>query len=437
MSVTTSRRVVVTGFGVIIPLGNSLEKLWANIRAQQSGVERLQNLPAESLPTPFGAECREFTGDIENFGPLDKEMKRTIRKGLKVMCREIQMGVAAAQLALVDAKLTPGTFDAERAGVLYGCDYLMTMPGEFTDAIRNCTNSAGEFQFNEWGEKGLSKIDPLWLLKFLPNMPASHVAIYNDLRGPNNSLTLREAASNAALAEAYLTIVRGHADIMLSGATGSRLHPMKSVQICLEEEVASGTDPAKLSRPFDLHRNGSVLGEGAAVLALEELSVAQKRGATILAEIVGYGSSTVTDKNGTPNLELAMENVLRQSLRTSGLTIDQVGHLHAHALGTQKSDRQEAQAIAKVFGKRTTPLPVVAAKSYFGNLGAASGAVELLVSLAALQEGQLFPTLNYETPDPACPIHPVTSDTTPAGDSFITVNMTPQGQATALVVHRL
>ena len=200
-------------------------------------MDRLKNLPGESLTSPFGAECREFTGNIDDFGPLDKEMKKTIRKGLKVMCREIQMGVAAAQLALVDAKLTPGSFNADRAGVLYGCDYLMTMPEEFTDAVRNTSDATG-FHFEQWGEKGLPKTDPLWLLKFLPNMPASHVAIYNDLRGPNNSLTMREASANAALAEAYLTIVRGHADIMLSGATGSRLHPMKSVQISLEEEIA-------------------------------------------------------------------------------------------------------------------------------------------------------------------------------------------------------
>jgi 3-oxoacyl-[acyl-carrier-protein] synthase II len=436
MSVASSRRVVITGYGVISPLGNTREQLWEALLAERSGVKRLQRLPAESLPSPFGAECWDFTGHIDDFGPLDKEMKKTIRKGLKVMCREIQMGVAAAQLALVDAKLTPGSFNAERTGVLYGCDYLMTMPEEFSDAIRNTTDAAG-FHFEQWGEKGLPKIDPLWLLKFLPNMPASHVAIYNDLRGPNNSLTMREASANAALGEAYLTIARGHADIMLAGATGSRLHPMKTIQISLEEEIAQGENPVQLSRPFDLHRTGSVLGEGAAVLALEELTTAQQRGATIFGEVVGYGSSTVTNSQGVANLELAMTNVLQQALRTSGLTPEQIGHVHAHGLGTPHCDRQEAQAIQHVFQQRQQPVPVVAAKSYFGNLGAAGGAVELLASLAALQAGHLFRTLNYDTPDPACPIQPVTNSTTPAGNNFITLNVTPQGQATALVVQKL
>jgi 3-oxoacyl-[acyl-carrier-protein] synthase II len=386
------------------------------------------------LPSPFGAECREFTGHIDNFGPLDKEMKKTIRKGLKVMCREIQMGVAAAQLALVDAQLTPGTFDPDRTGVLYGCDYLMTMPEEFIDAVRVCTSANGQFDFSAWGDKGLSKIDPLWLLKFLPNMPASHVAIYNDLRGPNNSLTLREASSNAALAEAYLTIARGHAEIMLTGATGSRLHPMKTVQICLNEEIATGPDPSKLSRPFELHRTGSVLGEGAAVLILEELASAQARSAKIFGEIVGFGSSTVTNSRGTADLKTAISNALTQSMQRSDWQPTKVGHINAHGLGTQISDRQESQAIAQVFASRSQSIPVVAPKSYFGNLGAASGMVETICSLQALATGKLPATLNYETPDPDCPIALTNNSETPAGSNFISVNVSPQGQATSIAI---
>jgi 3-oxoacyl-[acyl-carrier-protein] synthase II len=432
MSLFMKRRVVITGVGVISPLGNSREKIWSQILAGACGISRLQSLPGESLISPYGGECREFTGNIEEFGPLEKDLKKTIRKGLKVMCREIQMGVAASQLALSSAKLTPGSYNAERTGVSYGCDYLMTMPQEYIDGIRNCTNERGEFEFERWGSDGLSKVDPLWLLKFLPNMPASHVAIYNDLRGPNNSLTLREASSNAALAEAYMTIQRGHADVMLSGATGAKLHPMKAIQISLEEEIATGNAPEKLCRPFDRHRTGTVLGEGAAILVLEELQHAQQRGADILGEVIGYGNSTVANAHGVADITQAIENVLRQALRTSGLTPQNVGHIHAHGLGTQNSDRQEAQAIQKVFAAQ--PVPVVAAKSYFGNLGAASGTVEIITSLEALHANTLFPVLNYETPDPLCPVNIVTSVVAPLANNFINLNVTPQGQATALVV---
>src|SRR5688572_9319210 len=201
MSSSTSPRVVITGLGVISPLGNTRDKLWAALQAGTSGIGELQGVLSASLPCRYGAECRDFTGAIEDFGPLEKDLKRSITKGRKVMCREIQLGVAAAQLALTDASTMPSSFDPDRTGCIYGCDYLMTVPEEFTDGIRNCIDPEGKFQFSHWGDKGLPKVDPLWLLKFLPNMPASHIAIYNDLRGPNNSLTLREASANAALAE--------------------------------------------------------------------------------------------------------------------------------------------------------------------------------------------------------------------------------------------
>ena len=168
-----------------------------------------------SLPTHVAAEAREFTGDIENFGPLEKEQKKAIRKGLKVMCRECQMGVAAAQLALSDAGLVVGggTYDPERTGCVFGADYMLTMPEEFSAGINRCRDAEGTFDYNRWATDGMPQLSPLWLLKYLPNMPASHVAIYNDLRGPNNSITHREAAANLAIGEAYRTILRGSADI--------------------------------------------------------------------------------------------------------------------------------------------------------------------------------------------------------------------------------
>ena len=168
---------------------------------------------------------------------------------------------------------------------------------------------------------------------------------------------------------------------------------------------------------------------------LEELEYAKARGATILAEVIGFGSTSVTDKNGVGQLDQAVRNVLTQSLRTSGLSPQQVGHIHAHGLGTHKSDAAEAQGIRDIFASRPD-VPVIAAKSYFGNLGAGSGLVELIASILSLQHGRLFRTLNYETADPQCPVAVVTAADTSPGDNVINLNMTPQGQASAVVVKR-
>ncbi len=431
-----SRRVVITGIGLISPLGNSPEKMWQALSSGTSGVREFTSIPVDAFPTRFGAEARDFTGAIEDFGPLDKGMSRNIKKNLKVMCREMQIGIAAAQLALADCKLPLGSVNLDRVGCVYGSDYMLTLPQEFVSGVRNCLDERGNFSFSNWAEKGLPAVEPLWLLKYLPNLPASHIAIFNDLRGPNNSLTMREASSNLAVAEAYCTIQRGHADAMLAGATGTKVHPARTIHVVTQEEVAvRDGDPTALSRPFDKHRAGAILGEGAAALMLEELEYAQARGAQILGEIVGFASSAVSDQCGVGQYKTAFRNVLKQSLASAHLSADEVGHIHAHGLSTRRSDAEEAQAIAEVFKERASPVPVVAAKSYFGNLGAAGGLVELIGSLLAIKHGRLFRTLNYETPDPECPVHVVVDEMSP-GDAFINVNISPQGQASAVVVRR-
>ena len=255
------RRVVITGIGLVSPLGNSKETLWEALCQGRSGVGPLTVLTPGAVPLQVAAEARQFTGEIEDFGPLEKEQKKQIRKGLRVMCRECQMGVAVAQLALTDAAILAGAIDPDRIGVSYGTDYMLSLPEEFNEGIRQCLSGEGTFEFPRWGLEGLPKMSPLWLLKYLPNMPASHVAIFNDLRGPSNSLTLREAGANLAVGEAYQIILRGHADVMVCGATGTRLHAMKIVHAVTQEEVACGNgDPTKVSRPFDRQRSGMVLG---------------------------------------------------------------------------------------------------------------------------------------------------------------------------------
>ena len=437
MSTTSSESVVISGLGPICPLGIDLDSLWTSLESGTSGVRRVASLPADEMKSPFGGEAWDFTGDIEQFGELERGTQRLIRKGMRMMCREIQMGVAASQKALEHAKLDLETVDPERIGVVYGCDYIQTTPDEYGDAVRQCLDEDGSFDFGRWAEHGIPQMNPLWLLKYLPNMPASHIAIYNDLRGPNNSLTMREPAGNQAITEAYFAIERGHADCMLAGSTGTRIHPLKSVQASMQEACAGpGMDPDKVSRPFDLERQGMVMGEGAGAILLERRENAVARGATIYGEIIGYGASTVIDADGTPRIDRALENVARQALETAEITPSDVGHIHAHGLSCPMTDAQEAAAIQAVFGDRDSPVPVVAAKSYFGNLGAGSGTVELISSLLAFQNDHLFPVLNYETPDPACPLNLVLDTNTSPGDSVLNLSVSPQAQASSLLIRR-
>lgn len=431
------RRVVITGLGVICPLGSTHEGLWHALAAGRSGVDRLSMVPVDFLPTSFGAEARQFTGAIDDFGPLEPDQKKAIRKGLKTICREAQMGIAVAQRALHDAGLSPGKFDNERTGAVFGSDYMVSGPDEFADALRNCLDDEGEFYFSRWAVDGLPKMNPLWLLKYLPNMPAAHLAIYNDLRGPNNSLTQREASSNLAIGEAFRYIARGSADTMVAGATGTYIHITKSLHAVLQQELAgNGCEPAKACRPFDRDRTGMVLGEGAGAIVLEDLATAQARGATIYAEVVGTASCSVADRNFVARRDLAVTHVLRGALRDAGAATGDVGHIHAHGLGSPATDADEARAIQTVFGEPAKQPPVTSAKSYFGNLGAGGGVVELISSVLAVRSGELFPILNFETPDPDCPVAVAKPGSKP-GRSFLNVNVTQQGQASCVMVRAL
>ncbi|NIP85846.1 MAG: beta-ketoacyl-[acyl-carrier-protein] synthase family protein [Planctomycetales bacterium] len=434
-----NRRVVITGVGVVSPLGNSPDALWTGLSTGQSGVGGIDEFPCGADRVCYGAAAREFAGKIDDFGALEKNQQKMIRKALKLMCRETMMGVAVAQAALQDASLGSGDFDPERSGCVFGSDYMLTMPDDFVAGIKTCQDGQGHFTYPRWGSEGMPQVTPLWLLRYLPNMPASHIAIYNDLRGANNSLTLREAASNAALGEAAFTIARNHAEMMIAGATGTRLHPMNAIHAMQQEEVAAAeVEPARASRPFDRDRTGMVLGEGAGAVVLEELRAAEARGAKIYGEVVARASSTVASLAGVADRRQALANVIRELLRAAGATPDQIGHVHAHGISTRSGDVAEAEAIAEVLGTAPDARPVTAAKSYFGNLGAGSGMVELIASLLALSHGWLFPVLNYEHADPACPVLAATAARGLApGSSFVNLSCTPQGQATGVLVRSL
>jgi 3-oxoacyl-[acyl-carrier-protein] synthase II len=266
---------------------------------------------------------------------------------------------------------------------------------------------------------------------------------------------MREAAGNLAIGEAFRTIQRGHANLMVAGATGTRVLPMQAIHALQTEQMAAeNCDPTKASRPFDKNRTGMVAGEGAGMVVLEELSSARARGATIYAEVLGLGSANVAEpcRVGTAHsdsaqtggqcppyvlrgkCDIALARAMSAALRDAGRAPADIGHVNAHGLSTSERDIDESRAIREVFGPLAGNVPVTAPKSYFGNLGAGSAVVELIASVLALREGRLPPVLNYETADPECTINVAQGSSISPGRSFLNLSVTPQGQAAVLCV---
>ena len=429
------RRVVVTGVGVVSPIGTDVGTFWRGLVAGQSGISRPSGHEANGDPEPAVAAVQNFGEQIEAFGPLEKDVRKKIRKALRLMNRETQMAVAAAQQAVAESGLSSAGFDPERVGVCFGSGNAAVLPEDFLPAIQACTDDADQFDAGRWGIDGLPQVAPLWLLTCLSNMPACRIAIFNNLQGPNNSITQREASANLAVGEAMNLIADGEADAMIVGATGTTILPFNRLHEVLDREVAIGdSDPATLCRPFDRRRCGSVLGEGAASVVLEELQSALRRGVPIYGEVTGTGASCVVDRGRVPHCDSALANSIRSALRRAGRDPESVGHVQAHGLSTRRSDRDEARAIRNLFGPRADTLPIAAAKSGLGNSGAGSGALELVAGLLALKHGHLFPVLNYEEPDPECPVSAVTSADVPAGGSFLNLSVSSQGQAGCVLV---
>jgi 3-oxoacyl-[acyl-carrier-protein] synthase II len=353
------------------------------------------------------------------------------------MCREIQLGVASASLALENSGLNLEETDHSRMGVDFGANQMFSPPEVLKDACYSCVEGEDHhFNFNRWGKDGLASMEPLWLLKYLPNMPACHIGILADARGPNNSLTQAEASGNLVMGEAFRVITRGSADLMIAGSTGSRLHHVKCLHAALWDDLASGPDgPEKWSRPFDRDRQGQVVGEGACSFIFEDESHARQRGATIYGMVLGAGASCVVRRDQTPDARQALVIAMRAALRDADLSPDAVGHVHAHGLGTKQSDIDEAQAIREVFGEFAEKVPVTALKSAIGNSGSACGTLELAGSLVALRHGVIPATLNYENRDPECPLNVVHGELLPTSNKVVlNVNVTHAGQAAALVV---
>ena len=419
---STAPRIVITGIGVVSPIGIGVEPFWNSLRAGTSGVRPYSLLQGTSMPVRFG-------GEITGFDP--KQYVKP-RKSLKVMCRDIQVGFAVAAMAVEDAGIDAGNLDPDRFGVVFGAEMLYGPPDELTDVYKSCKVD-DKIDPELWPEQAMKKNFPLWMLKYLPNMAACHIGIAHDARGPNNSITHGDVSSLLAMSEAMHVIRRGHADIMIVGGFGSRLN-LTQLQYRGDANLSHREeDPAAASRPFDAARDGMVNGEGAAAFVIERSEHAERRGAPALATIRGIGESYEPRLTPQPATGIAIRRSIMQALAKAGLESDGLGHVSAYGASTIHEDPLEAQAIRDCLGD----VPVTALKSYFGNIGAGGGAVETAATVLALQHNEVPRTLNYETPDPACPVNVI------HGESLVDtkgvammLSQAGPGQAAALILSR-
>ena len=436
--------------GVISPLGLTLSSLWDACCTGRSGV-RPFTLPGQTPPPiRFAGQTVDFTGDIADFGEPVPSLKKDIRKSLKLMSREVQMGVAAAERAIQDAEIEHQSLPPDRVGVSFASDYIVTTPEELAQGVAACS-TGGNFDFSRWALDGKTKMTPIWQLKFLTNMATSHISILNCFHGVGNAMTNREASIGAVIAEAVEIIKSGKVDVMVVGATGSLLHPYRLIAAVLNSRLADPESaPEAASRPFDRDRTGAVLGEGAGALILESAEHAQKRSAKIRAEILGGSSRCSLARNrnrnqdspgffDTDNKERLTESLflsLDALFGKTGIDPATVGHISAHGIGSGIMDAAEAAAIRRFFGGRADSLPVTTLKGHTGNPGAGGGALELIASVLALENNALYPILNNENDDPDCPISPVRTHGVAPGDSFVKLACQPFGQSSALLVRR-
>ncbi len=391
------REVVITGISVLSPIGIDADSYWNSLVEDKSGVSYLESIHTELERRPIGSETPDFH-------PKDYIKPK---KNVKVMSRDIQMGVVSALLSCRDANLVfegdveARSVDPERVGCVFGCDLIGTELEFLKDAIRAGVSADGKYDFSTWGAASMETIMPLWMLKYLPNMVASHIAIALDARGPNNTQTLDRGSSLAALMEACRIIERGAADVMIAGGVGNKINPSILARGGAYSLAPWSENPTENPRPYDSDRQGTVVGEGAAAFVLETKEHAQARGAKIYATILGYAEALdPTAKFGIR--QEAIEKSIRLALERGDRTVDDLGHVNANALGVPE-DALEAQGLKNVVGET----PVFSACGHYGNLGSGAGAIELVASLLAIQKGVLPATRNCAQIASDCPINVV------------------------------
>lgn len=406
------RRVVITGTGVISSLGIGTEKFWHAVKNGKSGINRIERIDLSDIPTKVGAE-------IKDFDPNDFIEKKQIKR----MDRFAQYALAAAQMAIENAKLNLETLDKERLGVIIGTGI---------GGIETLEN-----QHQVLLEKGAGRVSAFFVPMMLPNMASGLIAIKYGAKGFIECVVTACASSTNSIGDAYKVIQRKAADVMIAGGTEAPITRLSLAGFCANKTMSINENPATASRPFDLERDGFVIGEGSGVLILEEYEHALNRGADIIAEIVGYGST-----NDAYHITAPAEDgeggarCMQLAIQDADLIPSEIGYINAHGTSTDLNDKNETAAIKTVFGDYAYNLPISSTKSMTGHLLGASGAIETIVTALALKEGYLPPTVNYQTPDPECDLCYIPNEGIKANINYALTNSFGFGGHNATLVLR-
>jgi 3-oxoacyl-[acyl-carrier-protein] synthase II len=373
------RRVVVTGVGLITPVGNSVEATWSALMQGRSGVDNIKKFDVEKFPVRFAAE-------VKNFDPLDYVEKKEARK----MGAFIHYAIAASDEALKDSGLEITDENAEAVGT-----YIGSGIGDFW---------AIEREHSKLLNDGPSRVSPFFIPSAIVNLAAGQVSIRHGAKGPNSATATACSAGAHAIGDSFKIIQRGDADVMICGGAESAITPMSVAGFAAMRALSTrNDDPQHASRPFERDRNGFVIGEGAGIVILEELESARRRGAKIYAELVGYGMTadafhiTMPDETGSGAIR-----VMQKALMDAGVEPQVVDYINAHGTSTPYNDKFETLAIKKTFGEHAYKLAVSSTKSMTGHLLGAAGGIEGVFSVLAIHHKALPPTINYVNPDPDC-----------------------------------
>lgn len=373
------RRVVITGYGVISPIGIGAGDFWNSLVSGKSGISRISTFDTSQFSTQIGAE-------VKNFQPEKYIDKKKIRK----MDRFSQLAFAAAKIAIEDAKLDMKKEDPFRVGVIVGSGIggLSTVATEHKVLL----------------EKGPRRVSPFMIPMLITNIAAGEIAIAHNIQGPNYSLSSACATSNHTIGDALRLIHYGDADVIIAGGSEAAVTPLGLAGFCSARALSTrNDDPEHASRPFDKERDGFVMGEGAGIVILELLEHALSRGVTIRAELIGYGATNDAYHITAPSPDgQSAARAMSNALADGGVKPEEVDYINAHGTSTPLNDKVETFAVKKVFGDYAYKIPISSSKSMIGHLLGAAGVVELIATILSMEKEMLPPTINYEFPDPEC-----------------------------------
>ena len=376
----SSRRVVITGLGAVTPIGTGVEKFWEALLAGTNGIGPVTRFDATGYRSQLAAE-------VSDFDPREWIERRDARR----MDRFTHFGISASAMAMEDSGLVGNGFDPTRAGVILG-----------SGIGGSRTIEDGYDALNEKGPRGL---DPFFVSRLLINMAAAMTSIRFGLKGHMSALSVACSTGANAVGDALRVIQRGEADFMLAGSAEAAVDRLAYGGFCATRSMSTSTDPETGCRPFDLDRDGFVMGEGAGMAVLEDFDHAIARGARIYAEVAGYGNTADAHHLTAPSPGGdGMARVMALAIEDAGVPPEAVGYVNAHGTSTRLNDSCESEAIRRVFGDHAASLKVSSNKSMIGHCLAGSGAVEFVATVKSVQTGMAPPTIHYETPDPECPL---------------------------------